>query len=168
MDIDTLMDLVNAKINDDARRSGVLTLGAVRDALAAMPPDLPVVIDNGGTPGGLTSYRGHYERLAITPASKGHTETALIGGGPAFYSLFIGHYQPGASRVTIATPCTVAGLVQALDLADGEDFEGYKGGQFAMGRHTFMHVANYGNCGRAVVGLRVDADRVVIETAEEV
>lgn len=163
MGIDRIMTFVNAKTNDDARRAGIATLGSLRDALAEMPPALAVVIDNGWEPGGLTSYRGYYERLAITPADgRQGSETVLIDGGPTYDD-----YQAGVQGVTIATPCTVADLLHALNLADGEEFEGYKGGQFPMGRYTFMHVAEYGDCGRAVSGVRMDADRAVIETFEE-
>lgn len=78
MDPTYLMDLVNAKVNDDARRGGVLTLGCLRSALAVLPPDLPVVIDRGGSPGDLDSYRGYYERLAFDPSGPAITTAEVI------------------------------------------------------------------------------------------
>jgi hypothetical protein len=163
------MDLVKAKTNDDARRAGAMTLGELRTALAALPPETRVLLEDGATPGALSSYRGYYDRLAIEPSRDEHArdETVLVGGGPGFDSEFIGHYQPGADEVLIAAPCTAAEMVKALDLADGEQFEGYKGGQFAMDRHTFLHVAEYSRTGRYVCGLRDETDSAVIETAEE-
>jgi hypothetical protein len=134
MDLTHLMDLVNAKVNDDARRSGVMTLGALRDALHQLPPDTPVVIDSGGSPGPVSSYRGYYERLAFEPTD---------------------------------TPVTAAEVVATLNAADGETFQGYKGGDCDMDVYTFLHVASYGDCGPRVVGLRAEADRVVIETKNE-
>lgn len=134
MDLTYLMDLVNAKVNDDARRAGVVSLGTLRSALAVLPPDLPVVIDGGGSPGELDSYRGYYERLAFDPSGEATTAAAVIA---------------------------------SLDAADGETYQGYKGGDYDMGGHTFLHVASYGDCGPCVVGLRVEADRAVIETKDE-
>jgi len=74
MNLDFLMDLVNAKCNEDARRAGVMTLGGLRSTLATLPPETPVVIDKGGAPGSLDSYRGYYERLAF--AADGGSTTA--------------------------------------------------------------------------------------------
>lgn len=177
MNIDTIMELVNAKCNDDARRAGVMTLGQLRDGLSVLPPDTPVYLDTGDEPHALSSYRGYYERLAIEPrfaiipelALPPHTETALVDGGPGFDSEFFpgGRYDPANSEVTIAHPCTAAELIKALDIADGNEFEGYKGGQYLMDKHTFMHVASNGTTGPFVSALRVEADRVLIETKPE-
>ena len=169
MNVEYLMELVNAKCNDDARRAGVMTLGALRDGLAVLPRELPVFLVGGDTPRALSSYRGYYERLAIEPNAgyPTHNETGVRGGGESFQSDHWGLYEPGISDITIASPCTVGDMIAALDLADGERFEGYKGGQFTMDRSTFMHVAEYGTCGHFVFALRVEADRVVIETKEE-
>lgn len=136
MNIENLMELVNAKINDDARRSGVMTLGALRAALNVLPPDSPVTVDAGGSVGNLDSYRGYYERLAFEPS---------------------------------ASPTTAAAVLAALDYADGETFQGYKGGDYEMGPHTFLHLAYYGETGTQITGLHLDAGgTAVIETAEEV
>jgi hypothetical protein len=135
MDIENLMGLVNAQINDDARRSGVITLGALRMGLKQVPSDLPVVIEDGRSLGRLTSYRGYYERLSFCPTDE---------------------------------QSTVAAVLQRLDAADGDTFKGYKGGDFYMDSGTFLHVADYGDCGPYVSDLRVEADKVVIETTEEV
>ena len=171
MDVKNLMDLINAKCNDDARRAGVMTLGGLRDGLAVLPPDTPVFLPDGDTPYSLSSYRGYYERLAIEPSKDypPHSKTVLNEGGEGsdMSEYGMGWYQPGCPDVDIAAPCTTGELIKALDLADGERFEGYKGGQNVMDRYTFMHVAGWGDYGPFVSALRVETDRVVIETAEE-
>lgn len=40
--------------------------------------------------------------------------------------------------------------------AMGEVFEGYKGGDFQMGRNTPVWVANYGCCGKKIMEIRDD------------
>lgn len=169
MNVRALMELVNAQSNDRARRDGIMTLGVLRDGLAVLPPESPVYLADGDTPRELSSYRGYYERLAIEPSESypPPDETRLDGGGPGFESSILGYYQPGASGVRIAAPCTAAELIKALNLADGQDFEGYKGGQFTMNDDTFMHVAANGDIGPYISALRVEADRVVIETTAE-
>lgn len=49
-----------------------------------------------------------------------------------------------------------------LKEADGKTFEGYKGGDFTMSRHTPVWVANYGNSGNTAVVDVVDAEYEVI------
>ena len=166
--IASLLAQAGEMARENASRNGILTLSGLRAALKMIPPETPVVC-GGKSPAVIASYRGYYERLAIgTDRDRDDYETKLHGGGPACDSEYFGHYQPGADQVTIAEPVTAAELLKALDLADGEEFEGYKGGQFAMHGGTLMHVAEYGDCGRMLVGLRLDGERAVIETAEEV
>lgn len=40
--------------------------------------------------------------------------------------------------------------------AMGEVFQGYKGGDFQMGRNTPLWVANYGDCGQKLMAVRDD------------
>ena len=134
MNIDVLTALVNAEINDNARRNGVMTLAGLRAMLALLPADMLVSFDSGGYPTEPHSYRGYYERLALQP----------VGG-----------------------PTTAADVIALLNVADGETYQGYKGGDFTMGGHTFLHMAHYGYCGPQIVGLRVEDDQAVIETREE-
>jgi len=162
MSIQDLLAAANEQIRRKANDQGILTLGALRAALSMAPADAPVVIDNGEVPASLASYRGYYERLAI--GTKRHRDDYRTEIHRYHASDF---YQPGASDVTIAEPVTATEVIKALDIANGEDFEGYKGGQFDMHSGTFLHVAEYGDCGREVVGAHLDGDRVVIETAEE-
>ena len=48
--------------------------------------------------------------------------------------------------------------------AMGATFEGYKGGDFLMGKTTPLWVASYGNCGERLISLQPDGS---IETAPE-
>jgi hypothetical protein len=50
---------------------GVMTLGELTAALENVDPTLPIILDEGGSPGDFESYRGYYDHLAIEP-----------GGGP--------------------------------------------------------------------------------------
>lgn len=68
---------------------------------------------------------------------------------------------------------TVCDLLVDAKMAVGEVFQGYKGGDFTMGRGTPLWLANYGetshdydsHCYRMLTGVRVEADGVVITTA---
>ena len=162
--LQAIHDMGNAK----AQEVGQMTLGSLRDALRALPPETPIVLDGPGShPTSLASYRGYYERLAFSWGDTDNAETVLHGGGPAFDAPYLGRYTPGASSVEIKHPATAADVIAALDLADGEEFEGYKGGQNAMDSGTWLHVADYGDIGPAVVGLAMSGDGfAVIQTAE--
>jgi hypothetical protein len=128
-----LQALARQASDASARAQGIMSLGDIRRALSAVPGTTPVVLDTGGHPGDVDSYRGYYERLAIAQGD----------------------------------PITAAEFVKVLDDADGSTFMGYKGGEYTMHSGTFVHVAEYGDCGRAVVGVHVDGDVVVIETEGE-
>jgi hypothetical protein len=62
--IQHIMDFAHAKSTADASERGVLTLGALIDALGLLPADTPVVL-KGAYPGAPDSYRGYYERAAF-------------------------------------------------------------------------------------------------------
>lgn len=178
MDLEYMMGLINKAHNDDARRAGVRTLGWLRESLAILPPETLIALETPSgsemrSPGALMSYRGYYDRLAITPnADIDRDETRLIryeGGPETIRMRYEDAYNPGHPEVQIAAPCTAAEMIKALDLADGEKFEGYKGGQYLMDEHTFLHVAEYGSTGRYVSGLRLieSGEYIVIVTEQE-
>lgn len=68
---------------------------------------------------------------------------------------------------------TVGDLLAEAVAAIGETFQGYKGGDYVMGRGTPLWLANYGdtshdydsNCYRMLTGVRKEADGIVITTA---
>lgn len=133
--VSLLMAQVNAKVTEDALRAGVMTLGSLRTALSLLPPSMPVEFDGGGSPADIDSYRGYYERLALSSRTE---------------------------------PTTAGGVIALLDTVDGETLQGYKGGDFYMDAGTFIHAAEYGCTGPQIVGLHIDGDKAVIETAEEI
>lgn len=146
-----------------ARSQGIMTLGELRAALKMLPSETPVVMAGGVAPSALSSYRGYYERLSIE--TKRHrddyaTEIRRCAAHPVYDP------DPAVAEVTIAEPVTAAEMVKALDLADGEEFEGYKGGHFAMDGGTWMHVAEYGDTGQAVYGVTLRDGKAIIQAAD--
>jgi hypothetical protein len=116
-----------------------MRLAGLIEALAALPPDLPVYV--GDEPAGpLGSYRGYYNQLTIYRAGgRGH------GGN--------------------ATPVTVAELLADARDADGKIFTGYKGGDYTMDLDTTVWADDYSMAyGTAIAELVQDADRVTIVT----
>jgi hypothetical protein len=59
----------------------------------------------------------------------------------------------------------VADVLAEARAALGEAFEGYKGGDYPMHKGSLLWVAEYGNSGgNMLVGVRQEADRVILET----
>lgn len=163
-----VMQKVRRQSNERARNAGAMSMGDLCTALGTMPPGAPIVIDGAygdRTPTSLYSYRGYYERLSLGWGADEHEETRLVGGGEPNW------YEPGtlsgASELQIKSPAAVGDMLDALNTANGAEFEGYKGGQFEMNWGTWIHVADYGSTGPAVVGVKMrDDGTAVILTAE--
>lgn len=170
MDQEDLFRAIMAEVRDNsntrARSAGAMSMGDLCTALGTMPQDARLVIDGpisgragARQPTALYSYRGYYERLALGWGDE-HDETKAVGGW----------YEPGkttgVSAVEIKTPATVGDMIDALNLSNGLEFEGYKGGQFRMGWDTWIHVADYDSSGPAVAGVREIGGTVVIHTVE--
>lgn len=128
-------------------RNDFSTLGGLIDALADLPQGLPVYVDN-RVPTALSSYRGYYDHLAIERSGDQPKLTEVATPGRPFDSEYLGRYTPGTSEVRIAYPATVSELSDALKLAVGETFEGYKGGQYTMTWNTPLWVSEYGDATR--------------------
>lgn len=142
--------------------SELTAIGGLRDALSTLNPNLPVYVGN-RPPTALSSYRGYYDHLAIERGGTGYEATVLEGRGDPFELNMAGYgtYSPGHGRVRIASDATVADLTFALDLAIGETFEGYKGGQFVMRAGTDLWVSEYGDVDQLrVVAVEDLPDRV--------
>lgn len=145
------------------------TIGGLREALRALEPAAAVYIDN-RPPTALSSYRGYYDQLAIERTDARHERTELDGRGEPFEMNMAGYgtYSPGNGEVRIKADPTVADLIEALDLADGEVFEGYKGGQFTMRSGTDLWVSEYGGCDRLrIFAVEALPGRVDLLTREE-
>jgi len=149
MDMQKIADLVlraaQADRDEEVRDGEQLVLLELVHALRGVKdPSLPVEFDDTSFfPSGLDSWRGIYRELAFT-----YGQTADASPGPD------------------------AGTVLAwLEAADGEEFYGYKGGTFRMGKTTPVWVANHGETAawdsetKAVVGIEEVEDRVIIRTA---
>src|SRR5690606_7997246 len=62
--------------------------------------------------------------------------------------------------------CTAGEFLSRVRDAIGRTVEGYKGGDFTMTRHSPLWVSDYGTAsGRGVVGVKIEDDQVVLETA---
>lgn len=145
------------------------TIGGLRAALTEQAPDALVFIDN-RPPTALSSYRGYYDHLAIERTEARHERTEIPERGKPFEMNMAGYgtYSPGVGQVRIKADATVGDLIEALDLADGEDFEGYKGGQFFMTSRSDLWVSKYGGCDRLrVSGVEALPGRVDLVTTEE-
>lgn len=128
-------------------------IGGLIAELTKRNPKARVYVD-GVSPTRLASYRGFYDQLAIERRQFDWDRTELSGRGGSY-----GDYTPGHSGVHIRNNATVADLITALQLAIGEEFEGYKGGQFRMDEDTILWVSEYGDCdSRRVFDIREEAD----------
>ena len=113
-----LHDTVDARRAEELKLSPQWTLGELIVCLKtlAAPSTMPVLFDfDAMYPGRFTSWRGRYAELALEPCPSNR-----------------------------ATPPTVATLLDQCEAAVGRVFEGYKGGDFTMGRATPIWVAKWG------------------------
>ena len=119
---------------------GQLTLGQLIARLKKEDADDTVQFDFGGlSPTHFGSYRGCYEDLAL-----GFTEDSC-----------------SASRAT-----TVGELLKRAEQCIGATFTGYKGGEYTMGDHTGVWVANPGgSTGTGLMGV-VYREGIVILTTD--
>ncbi len=97
-----------------------MRLGQIIDKLEQMPEHLPVCYDTIGDVEG-------------------------IGNNPGQFDSYRGYYhrlalEPDGSRTIVRD------FLKQCKYVDGTTFEGYKGGDFIMGRDTIVHVAHYGEC----------------------
>lgn len=60
---------------------------------------------------------------------------------------------------------TVAEVLVDIEAANGETFEGYKGGRYRMGPSTMTWISQYGCTGRRIVGVEEVGEVVVIRTS---
>lgn len=144
-------------------------IGLLLDALENVNQEALIFVDN-KPPTALSSWRGVYRDLAIeTDEHDDYQETRLSGKGDPFDMNMAGYgrYTPGHSGVEIEQPPTVGEFCKALNLAIGEEFEGYKGGQYTMWRTTTIWVCEYGRAyEKWVDGVEDLGDRVDLVTKE--
>lgn len=89
------------------------------------------------------------------------------GWAPAEVDSYRGYYERLAFEEV--KEATASEVLATLNDADGRDFYGYKGGTYTMHAGTYLHVAPYGDCGPALVGIGWNDDRsaLVIRTEME-
>lgn len=146
------------------------TIGGLINALQALDQSAEVYIDN-RRPTALSSYRGYYDELAIERDENVRNESTQIDERSKPFDMNLagyGTYSPGHNEVRIKADPTVADLVLALDLALGEEFEGYKGGQFYMYPSTALWVSEYGHCDQLQIeAIETLPGRVDLSTRKE-
>lgn len=149
MDLQTLLDnAVTAARNERMKTSDQMTLGELIARLEGLPmkykynddsaeSDRLVYLDFASCfPVDLDSWRGSYAELAITFAC--------------------GRYCHSEGAMTLEA------FVALLKGAVGKTFQGYKGGDYVMGKRTPLWVANHGDSGEtAVVGVDTSSDYCV-------
>ena len=143
----------------------ITTIGGLIAYLRTLDQSAPITID-GKPPTALASYRGSYDHLSIERTDARHDATGLSGRGKPFNLGMAGYgtYSPGHRECAIKAFPTVGDLVEALELSVGEEFEGYKGGQFVMRRSSEIWVSDYGCCDNLRVttaGIRAGAVNLV-------
>lgn len=77
-----------------------------------------------------------------------------------------GYYSDLAFDEVVAGTITVGDFLKECMKALGETFTGYKGGEFLMDEQTPLWVAEYGNCGRAIIGVSHVGGQVILITKE--
>lgn len=173
-----IQSMASAMSNAKAAGQQIWTLGRLHTELQNVPGDTPVVVrDDMKPPTQLCSYRGYYERLGISTEPNVRWTGEAYEVVPVADNKIIGEsgydhkysYSYGVDRLMIAQPCTANILVNALEMADGTSFDGYKGGSFLMDEGSYLHVAPEGSTGTCVIGLSFsEDDGIIIETEEEV
>jgi hypothetical protein len=88
------------------------------------------------------------------------------GNSFAGFDSYRGYYEDLALEPS-GIQSTVGAVLAEARKAVGEMFTGYKGGDFWMTKNTVLWIANYGDCGKALVAVRPEKDRVVLETASD-
>lgn len=92
--------------------------------------------------GFLQSWRGDYAKLSI-PEYKGYKNNPDYVEGSKWK-----HDDPTTHRMIVDpdSALTVEVLLEDAKNADGNVFEGYKGGDFTMYLHTGVYADNYSHC----------------------
>jgi hypothetical protein len=83
------------------------------------------------------------------------------GGAPGTFDSYRGYYDQLALG-TSAVPVTTGELLDECRRANGATMTGYKGGDYLMGRDTWLNRAEYGACGSKIVGAKVSGGTLVL------
>jgi hypothetical protein len=129
-----LLAMAKQQRKDNFGRSHQWSLGQLISELKAVKAtdDCSVAFAFGYfVPGGVSSWRGSYDELAIW-----------------------------FKEVEWSLRPKLADFITLLESTVGQSFEGYKGGDFVMGESTPVWVANYGEAGSTgVIGLATETNK---------
>lgn len=147
------------------------TLGELVSLLKTCDPEARVLI-NGHAPVSIESYRGYYKDAAITVggvAEQPEVPTLDDPGKPFEMNMAgYGTYTPGHSEMLFPKNPTVEQVIAGIELCYGEEFEGYKGGQFLFDSHTDVWQSEWSQCSQlGVVGIEDAVDVVRINVEKE-
>jgi len=78
-----------------------------------------------------------------------------------------GYYSDLALDYRFCKQMTVKQLLKMFEGADGQTYEGYKGGDFTMSRKTLVWVATYGECGRMLIDIETKGEITTICTQDD-
>lgn len=140
MDLQSIIsNAVQAYRNEEMKTSPQLMLGELLILLEQVSnKKLPVKFSSGKKPTKLSSWRGSYREIAF-------------------------QYDDSAD-----SPCpSVEDIINQIKNSIGSKFEGYKGGEFLMGKTTPVWVSQWGQSSReAPVSVSCTDEMVTIETKE--
>lgn len=149
MDLQTILNnAMDASRANEMLDSEQLTIGELLLKLEVVKDkEKPIVLDDGiHKPTGLGSWRGSYKEMSIN-----YDE----GGGQSFYTLnsdckkdeygYHSYDCPCKFSASLPSSPTAGEFLEMLSKVKGNYFEGYKGGDYLMGKSTPVWVANYGD-----------------------
>lgn len=84
--------------------------------------------------------------------------------GPSKPHSYRGYYSDLSLGIT--APPKVKEFLPLCEEANGNVFEGYKGGDFKMSNDTPLWCASYGECGLAIVDIHITPESVVLQTRD--
>ena len=87
------------------------------------------------------------------------------GLSPRSVMSYRGYYSDLAISCSDAE-CSVGTLLSLCQRALGNTYQGYKGGDNLMDENTPLWAAEYGDSGRAIMGIQVTDEQVVLTTKE--
>lgn len=156
MDLQSMLtNAVQAQRQEELKDSPQLLLGEMILKLESVgDKNKPLFIDlRDLRPLGLDSWRGSYCELAIQTESKGSFNSDEVEkeypeyGMTIYKKISIGKENP-----------TVQEWIDVLKQALGKTFEGYKGGNFKMGKGTPVWLAEYGDSSFNIDGKELDRE----------
>jgi len=166
-----LEDSIKAERAEEMKTSDQLTVGELILKLEAVDGGLPIYFDDKKyRPSGIESWRGSYCELALTYEGGGSINSEKVievvevcGQGYKVYERI---------DTTLPSNPKVKDLLEMLRDSIGKTMEGYKGGNFLIGKTTPVWVANYGDSGgyigddQAVVGVRAVGSKAILQTRQ--